>query len=153
MAILCEHLLLNRQTNIIPVSVAISDRVGLIDFSSMNDSVSYTYQKSSAFYGNKNLNIKVFMLSLDVLINDFNFPVPHVLKIDVEGAEYDVLKGGSGLIMHHRPAILLSTHEPHLKGVEENCLAFLQEQGYFCKRLPNEPDRFPGLNDYWCTPI
>ena len=152
MDILCRHILMNKVKNVFPVNLAVSDQFGMIDFSAENSSVSYTYKQSSEVYGNRVVNIKVGIISLDILIANFGFLPPDILKVDVEGAEYDVLKGGTVTIKKYRPRILLSTHEPHCKGVEKCCLDFLNEMNYDCVQIPNEPGRMVGLNDYWCTP-
>ena len=152
MTILCRHLLINNIKNVTPVSLAVSDNLGLVDFSADNQSVSYTYKQSSSYYGIRHLNIKIGTTSLDALINQFGFPEPDIIKIDVEGAEYDVLSGAEELIKKYMPKILLSTHEVHLKGVEEKCLLFLDKLNYSCTKFENAADRMEGLNDFWCTP-
>ena len=151
MSILCRHILMNKIENIIPVNLAVSDHLGLVDFSADNSSVSYTYKQSSEYYGNRAINMKVAIINLDTLMNQFNFSMPDVLKIDVEGAEYDVLKGGVELIKKHRPKILLSTHDVHVPGVGKKCLDLITELGYNYSQVPNAPGRTVGLNDYWCT--
>ncbi|HUS03590.1 MAG TPA: FkbM family methyltransferase [Chitinophagaceae bacterium] len=150
MAVLCRHLLINRIKNVFPVNFAISDHFGLVDFSADNLSHSYTYKQSSAHYGNRQINIKVGIISMDILINDFEFAKPDILKIDVEGAEYDVLAGAVNVIKNYKPKILLSTHEAHVTGVEEKCLAFLDDVNYSYTKIENDIDRPVGLNDFWC---
>lgn len=151
MAYLCKHLLINSIANVTPINVAVSNDFGLIDFSADNNSVSYTYKKGSNYYGNKNVNIKIGIISLDLITANMGVPIPSIIKIDVEGAEYDVLDGARKLIKDFNPKILLSTHEVHESGVEDKCLNFLTEIGYNYKKIPNEFGRTEGLNDYWCT--
>lgn len=152
MNILCRHLLMNKVANVLPVNMAVSDQFGIIDFSADNSSVSYTYKQSSEYYGNRAINIKVAIISLDTLTGKFGFSKPDVLKIDVEGAELDVLNGATETIKKYRPRILLSTHEAHVKGIEQGCLSFMKEMNYHCKELPSASGRMKGLTDYWCTP-
>jgi FkbM family methyltransferase len=52
---------------------------------------------------------------------------PDVLKIDVEGAEVDVLRGGIDFLREHRPAMLLSVHSA---GLRAECLALVRGLGY-----------------------
>ena len=57
----------------------------------------------------------VVTLALDWLTE--HFPVPQVLKIDVEGAELEVLQGGLNLISHHRPIIMCEVHSKNSQDV------------------------------------
>jgi FkbM family methyltransferase len=52
---------------------------------------------------------------------------PHVIKIDVEGAELHVLRGASNLLRIARPHVLLSTHSDALR---DECLRFLEGFDY-----------------------
>ena len=152
MTILCRHLLINNVKNVTPVNLAVSDHLGLVDFSADNQSVSYTYKQSSSYYGIRHLNIKIGTTSLDTLNSQFGFPEPDIIKIDVEGAEYDVLLGAESLIKKCKPKILLSTHKVHVEGVEEKCLLFLDRLNYSYIKFKNDAGRMEGLNDFWCTP-
>lgn len=55
---------------------------------------------------------------------------PRHLKIDVEGAEMAVLRGGERTIKTHRPTIFLSTHEGIVPGIHRQCCELLIEWGY-----------------------
>lgn len=55
---------------------------------------------------------------------------PQHLKIDVEGAEMAVLRGGEQLIREWRPTIFLSTHEGIVPGIHRACCELLAEWGY-----------------------
>ena len=54
------------------------------------------------------------------------YPFPRVLKIDVDGAELGVLRGGGRLFGDHHPVLLIEVYERNADGVT----AFLHEQGY-----------------------
>ncbi len=58
-------------------------------------------------------------------------PAPDVLKIDVEGAEFSVLRGCEH-ILSHKPVIFLATHGPD---VHRQCCELLQHHGYAIKTL------------------
>jgi FkbM family methyltransferase len=44
----------------------------------------------------------------DVTANDW--PAPDIIKIDVEGAESEVLKGATGILQRNRPALIVEVH-------------------------------------------
>lgn len=50
---------------------------------------------------------------------------PDLIKIDVEGAEFAVLRGGSGTLKAHMPLILLECTDQ-----QEQVRRFLEELGY-----------------------
>lgn len=77
-------------------------------------------------YGFLPRGIEVETVSLDHLIAE-GWARPLVIKIDVEGAELRVLRGGQGLFAEHRPTLLLE-----ISGDRPRTLAFLEELGYDC---------------------
>lgn len=76
------------------------------------------------------------------------FPPPRVLKIDVEGAEEHVLRGGGRLLREARPVVLCEVSGQHCATVGH----FLSECGYilFDAELPRE-DRRPLTQATWNT--
>jgi len=59
--------------------------------------------------------------------------IPSLIKIDVEGAEWDVLKGAEGLLREHGPVLFLSLHPSALEMRNEApnmLLRWLEERGY-----------------------
>jgi FkbM family methyltransferase len=72
-------------------------------------------------------DIVVRMTTLDTLVFRDGLPAPHLIKIDVEGAEAAVLKGAWGVLGRYRPTILLSTHSEELR---HECHAVLRRLGY-----------------------
>ena len=66
------------------------------------------------------------MIKLDDFVSARGLKPTHV-KIDVEGAEPDVLQGGRETLRRHRPVLFLSTHgaEPHAA-----CCQMLAELDY-----------------------
>jgi FkbM family methyltransferase len=63
-------------------------------------------------------------------------PMPQLLKIDVEGGEYDVLSGGARVLLNAKPTIFLATHG---EKVHADCCRLLEELGYTLQYLaPDE---------------
>ncbi len=57
--------------------------------------------------------------------------IPNLLKIDVEGHEADVLKGGEQLLRQHHPRILMECETRHLKnGSVSDILQLMSDWGY-----------------------
>jgi FkbM family methyltransferase len=66
-------------------------------------------------------------------------PKPHLVKVDVEGGEYDVLRGGSNLFTKHRPLLIAEVHHRQASG---QIRAWLIEHDYR-NRWIIPPEEFP----------
>jgi FkbM family methyltransferase len=62
--------------------------------------------------------------------------LPDLVKIDVEGAELDVLTGGKA-VLAHRPFLLVEAHSPELLA---SVSALLEESGYEVERSARETE-------------
>ena len=74
----------------------------------------------------------VRMTTLDREVDELRL-VPGVIKIDVEGAELDVLKGAARVLDTHRPRVLLSLHPRQLAQAGLECevvLGWLRARRY-----------------------
>jgi FkbM family methyltransferase len=83
-------------------------------------------------------SIPVRTLGLDEEIQAGRLPVPQFLKIDVEGAELEVLCGAEWLLAHHAPQIALDIHSflgPSFAHLEGGCRQLLVRHGYRLERL------------------
>ena len=63
-------------------------------------------------------------------LDNYSFEHVDLLKIDVEGFEYKVLKGSENTISTFRPKIIIETHTHALR---ELCHSYLSEHGYHLK--------------------
>lgn len=77
--------------------------------------------------------IPVGVVSLDEFVARFG-TAPTFMKIDVEGAEAEVLRGARSLLSARRPRLLLSTHGD---AVRDECLSLLAGFGYTGVRALN----------------
>jgi FkbM family methyltransferase len=112
-----RHLDLNQCRNVTVLDLALSDHEGTARFD--NQAGSGTGHLSPEG------GIEVKLTTLDALAS--RFPAPKVLKIDCEGAEVEVLKGGEKTIRSARPSLFLSTHGEDLK---QTCFRLLADWGY-----------------------
>jgi len=56
---------------------------------------------------------------------------PNLIKIDVEGHELEVLKGGENLLTHHSPKLILECEQRHLQDHSiQDVFDFLQSKNY-----------------------
>jgi hypothetical protein len=74
-------------------------------------------------------------VSLDDLVRRCVLPIPQVIKMDIEGAEAEALRGARSLLEQGSPIIFLATHG---RDVHEQCVAFLESLGYAISPLVGE---------------
>jgi FkbM family methyltransferase len=97
---------------------AVSEKVERIDFNvgTRNDATSsggYMDETTpplpdSTYKDFKKISIQT--TTIDNLISEDNLPIPQIIKIDVEGAELKVIKGGYSTINLHRPELIIEIH-------------------------------------------
>jgi FkbM family methyltransferase len=75
-------------------------------------------------------NIRVKVGRLDSLIAQYDLPNPDLVKIDVEGAEVEVLNGARQLLTRNRPIVIVELH-----GTNRPIHTFFEEIGYFATAL------------------
>lgn len=76
---------------------------------------------------------------------------PEIIKIDVEGAEMEVLLGVADILRQYRPTIFFSVHPTELglpgHSVEE-LRAVMHELGYKCRNMEGTPVGTLGFAEY-----
>jgi len=76
--------------------------------------------------------------SLDDEIAQSGLPIPHFIKVDVEGMEYPVLKGMRTTLMTHRPRLSIEIHGADVSDKIANVgrvVGFLEELGYRMRHI------------------
>jgi FkbM family methyltransferase len=126
LAYLYRHVALNKLTNVTLVPAACSQSVGLAFFSEGPNCATGHLGAENDRQG-----APVVTVSVDNVAQQLGL-LPDIVKIDVEGAEMDVLQGMSNTLQKARPAIFLSVHSDALR---DACLAYLKTFGYTPKGL------------------
>lgn len=147
-----KHISLNKKhiinNNIKFSPIAVSNEEKLVEFSNdVNYRDGNTYIIGSYIFAAAANKIMVQCQSIDGLIEQ-GFEKPDIIKIDVEGAEYDVLVGAKNTLQQYKPNILLATHDCHLPGVQKKCVTFLNELGYYLQHTGRHNKHMAGLDDY-----
>jgi len=119
-----RHLDLNCIHNVRVLELAISDQVGTDSFYEAGD-------RSMGHLGQDG-NLLVRTATIDSLLHEEEIPPPDYIKMDIEGAELQALRGGMDCIQRHRPVIFLATHG---REVHKGCCQLLESWGYTCPLL------------------
>ena len=130
----CE---LNPGLNIEIMAVAVGNvddamRLRVMADASMGKLATSTFQLDADPEG----EIDVAVRRLDSMVQGHEIPPSQVIKIDLEGAELDVLQGATGVLSAYRPRIFLEAHSASL---EEACTHALVRHGYDVRRLESNP--------------
>ncbi len=83
--------------------------------------------------------------TLDAVVREHGFPPPDLVKIDVQGAERDVIEGGSTTLASARRLIVEMQHEAYNDGAPmvHETLPWIEARGWYCDALlfsNNGPD-------------
>ena len=91
-------------------------------------------------------DVSVACVTLDQLLATGRFPVPDLIKVDVEGAESQVLRGSQKLLREHAAIWFVALHSTDEKS---SCMRLLATAGYSVSSLSGEscellsPDAVP----------
>jgi len=125
-----KHLQLNGVTNCSVLEAAVSDSDGTASFDlGVNPLTGHLTAQSQN-------TLRVHTVALDSLIASGRLPPPNVIKCEIEGGEYDALRGASETLARHSPTVLLTTHGPE---VHEGCCALLTDLHYRLTTLDKLP--------------
>jgi FkbM family methyltransferase len=119
LAYLYRHLAINRVTNVTVKEGAVWESDGALSILDVPASSEVKVDPSGT------IRVPCFALDTEVFLN--GLPSPTVLKIDVEGAEAEVLRGAMKTLIEKRPRLFLSTHGESLHTA---CCDLLSGTGY-----------------------
>ena len=119
-----KHIAINHLANCEVIEAAVSSVDGAARFDSS--------RPRSMGWLSKSGNQAVRTVCLDTLVRSKITLPPNVLKIDVEGAEADALRGCAQTLAAHPCIIFLATHGP---AAHSQCIHFLTERKYKIQSL------------------
>ena len=126
-----KNIQLNGYKNCIPENIALSDEEGFFKLFIG----AYTDDSSSMFLAeivDENRYVRVETMTFDNYC-ELHRIAPDLVKIDAEGAEHKILKGGCKVIDKHHPKFLIELHPLHLEKQGIALLSvfeFLEERRY-----------------------
>jgi FkbM family methyltransferase len=114
-----QHIDMNGLANVDVVDVAISDRTGQARFTTDPGSLAAHLSDDGAE--------QVATTTLDDLVASWGAGPPGCVKLNIEGAELEALRGAERTLAEARPVLLVATHGDEL---HEQCLDVLRDHDY-----------------------
>lgn len=152
---LLQHISLNKLQNVVPSKLALGDRNGTVSLyvNQDNDGGHALWDVRSHFFNvesRKHLKTdRVPQATLESALSQMNFHSLKAIKIDTEGSEYNIIRGGLELIRQHNvPYILCEINRFGLQqmGTSETALRQLMSHlGYSSFLLTQNPPFFMKL--------
>jgi FkbM family methyltransferase len=143
-ALLKDNIALNSAPNVLIVERALSARSGRARMTvpSGSDAGTRAFLNPSA----EEAAVEVTVTSLDDAISELGLRPPDVVKIDVEGAEVDVVAGMSETLAMATPRLLIEVHDEHDDRPRENAIRdALTRLGYTVDRIDGDAGEMPHL--------
>ncbi len=135
-SILKDNIQLNHLDNkIIPLQLALSDKIGMIDFYLSPYSVTHSLKNLDKQFGKIYVNTTTF----DIFVRNFKIPLENIscIKIDVEGAEDLVLKGMANSLFFLRSKIIIEIWKTNVENF--NFISkFLKKYNFKLKKIKGD---------------
>jgi FkbM family methyltransferase len=114
-----KHLEMNHIKNCTVIGAAVSSADGEAIFDASHDRCTGHLAVNGS--------LRVRTIALDGLLLRNEIRPPNLMKIDIEGAEFECLQGGSNVIQEFRPVIFLATHG---REIHSACTELLAKWNY-----------------------
>jgi FkbM family methyltransferase len=144
-ALLKRNVELNQFSNVLIHKMAVSDQVGVLEYIRDTDSPSLGFGLSrnagrDQKYGEL---VSVPTTTLDAVLEEYQGE-SMVIKIDVEGAEYDILRGMTRMLNEDRIQFFIEMHPDRIlnfNATTDDVLHLLFEHGYKIYEIDKKPTR------------
>jgi FkbM family methyltransferase len=113
-SILEDTLRLNHCDNVTAVQAAVSEKEGIATFYVSSTAGCNSNSLIKNQWGGNPVGYEVRLVTIDGIVAENNFK-PSLIKIDAEGAELDVLKGGIKTFRDYKPVLILGLHPDFIK--------------------------------------
>ena len=97
------------------------------------------YKENTDHYGAQHI-VRKTGWTLDTVISHYDWKLPDLIKMDIQGAELDVLRGAPKCLAHAKDVILEAQHVNYNEGAPkvEEIIEYMESQGFklvanFCK--------------------
>ena len=130
--LLKENVALNGFSNIVVEELALSDRKGSIPFFAQEGDVTWNSTIIQGFVADNAKKIMVETMTLDEYVEEKKL-VPNVIKIDTEGSELMILKGGMNTLKKYNPVLIMEFNASAAKAADttiEKLVQSLKEESY-----------------------
>ena len=131
-SVLKETLRLNHCQNVTALQAAVSSTEGTATFYVDSTAGCNTNSLVRNKQGKESSAYEVRLVTIDGIVAEYSLK-PSLIKIDAEGAELDVLKGGRKTFNDHKPILILGLHPAFIKDKGDSLEAiwnFLEGQRY-----------------------
>ncbi len=135
---LLKNLKTNETRNVTPVQKAVSSKSGIVDFAvSSGITPEGKILPKGELANNRNTSVKVDCVTIDDFVSENRINKIDTMKLDVEGEEYEALKGARSKALPIIDRIVLEYHSEDRK---KECIQILEDSG-FMLRLNDDKDR------------
>lgn len=98
------------------------------------------YKENTEFYSDSD-GVPTVGWTLDGIVSDNQWPLPDLIKIDVQGAEVDILRGAAYCLSQCNDVILEAQHEDYNRGAPKvlDVIKFMESIGFeLVERITHE---------------
>jgi FkbM family methyltransferase len=139
-----QNIAKNNISNVIPLRLAAWRESALLDFEEVSD----LDIKSFIVKTKEDKKGRILATSVDKLVDSLGLPRLDWIKIDIEGAEVEALKGAMKTLLTYRPTLWLEFH-----GTLQEVKALLAEANYEIKgEIHLSPGQYREYGHLWAVP-